>query len=111
MTKYPRPCAGCDRLMRPSYSPANKEKYPTAEITHYGRGLCGKCYTRKVARPDHLTGNPTRGHDAVDRHSISKPIRSDMLTRLAEVHPPTAYYIQDRRRRGIPTTGLRRKAK
>jgi len=39
---FPKPCGTCDVIMRPASAPP--EKYPTAEATHGGFGLCKACY-------------------------------------------------------------------
>lgn len=109
-TKYPRPCEGCDRLMRPNSKSSTQEKYPTTETTHHARGKCKACSAREHYKLTHLTGQKIRKYDRADQGLMKQPLPTTILTRLAEVHPPTAHYIQDRRRRGIPTTGKQRKA-
>jgi hypothetical protein len=39
---YPKPCRNCARILRPCG--ASKEDYPTSEIQHHSKGLCGACY-------------------------------------------------------------------
>lgn len=108
MSKYPKPCADCERVMRPN-TPGSKERHPTAETVHHARGKCKACYNRKMFGLDHLVGKPVGKYDHQDHRYLKQPITATVLTRIQQAHPPTAHYILDRRERGIPTTGLRRK--
>jgi hypothetical protein len=80
-----RPCAGfeCDRVLRSKMYPVE-----LAAGTHRaaGRGMCARCYgrTRDVAL---ATGSP--------------------LDLLARVHASSLeYFLNTRRRRGVPEAGL-----
>ena len=106
-TKYPRPCEGCDRLMRPA-SPGAADKYPEAETAHHARGKCRACVERERRGDKHLIGQPIREYGFGKPVITSQPITFSMLMRIGELHPPTAKYITDRRLRGVPTEGLRK---
>lgn len=108
-TKYPRPCEGCERLMRPQ-SKTSHLRYPDAEVVHQGRGLCKACAARERYGKTHLQGQPIRDYGPSTSRMMLQPVTFGMLTRIGELHPPTAKYITDRRLRGVPTEGLRKRA-
>lgn len=105
--KYPRPCKSCQRSMRPQ-SKTSHLRYPEAEVTHHARGMCKACAARDHYGRTHLIGKPVRDYGPSTSRMMQEPITFKMLTRMGEIHPPTAKYITDRRRRGIPTSGLRK---
>lgn len=86
------PCKECARPLRPIG--VEREEAP-GTVRHAGRGLCGGCYSR------------WRRHAAreLSAEAPTEPVATDDHT--AALHRERlAEYMADRRRRGIPATGL-----
>lgn len=107
--KYPRPCKDCTRSMRPKTKGSEKQ-YPNAETVHHSRGRCKACAERQRRGDTHLAGQPIRTYGRNKPLMTSLPVTFPMLMEMGKVHPPTAKYIVDRRLRGVPTEGLRKRA-
>lgn len=84
-------CNNCEAAMRPHNS--SLVDYP-GTVMHSGLGQCGTCRTK--ARRAEAAKNPDIDHSA--------PMTLDQL---AEATGFVRDYILDRRRRGIPTEGIR----
>ena len=68
---YPKPCRNCARILRPAG--ASAEDYPTSEVTHQAKGLCGACYRT----PDRLLAQYPRPCEVCNRLMKPRAVTDD----------------------------------